>query len=143
MSVRLEKGWSSLAETIDADGVILGRLASHVAERLKDGEEIDIVNAEKAVISGTPDEVYDRYRERQESGTRESGPRHPKAPERIVKRTVRGMLPDGNDGREAFKRLTAYTGNPDDRDTADTSVKTADDLQGQEYVTVQDISENI
>ncbi|MDY6761628.1 MAG: 50S ribosomal protein L13 [Candidatus Nanohaloarchaea archaeon] len=132
-----------MADVIDADGRILGRLASDVAERLKNGEEVYIVNAEEAVISGTPEEVYGRYREKREAGSKESGPTFPAAPERIVKRTVRGMLPDGNDGREAFKRLTAYSGNPEDRETVDIDVKTAAELQGREHVTVQDVAENI
>ncbi|MDY6769789.1 MAG: 50S ribosomal protein L13, partial [Candidatus Nanohaloarchaea archaeon] len=136
-------GWSSLGEVIDANGMILGRLASYAAEQVKGGEDVDIVNAEQAVVSGTAEEVFDRYRQRRETGSKESGPTYPKAPERIVARAVRGMLPDGSDGREAFKRLTAYRGNPEDRETDDIDVKTADDLRGREYVTVQEISDNI
>ncbi|RLI06236.1 50S ribosomal protein L13, partial [Candidatus Bathyarchaeota archaeon] len=37
---------------IDASGLILGRMASIVAKRLLEGEQIEIVNAEKAVVSG-------------------------------------------------------------------------------------------
>ncbi|MDY6769080.1 MAG: 50S ribosomal protein L13 [Candidatus Nanohaloarchaea archaeon] len=132
-----------MAEVIDADGRILGRLASAVAERLKDGDEIHVVNAEQAVISGRPEEVYERYRQKRAAGSKESGPTYPKAPERIVKRTVRGMLPDGRDGREAFKRLKTFNGNPESRETTDIDVKTAEDLTGREYVTVQDVAENI
>ncbi|MDD1661988.1 MAG: uL13 family ribosomal protein, partial [Methanomicrobiales archaeon] len=38
---------------INADGMILGRMASILATRLLAGEEIAVVNAEKAIISGT------------------------------------------------------------------------------------------
>ncbi len=94
-----------MAETVvDAERMVLGRLASEVSRRLKDGEDVHVVNSESAVVSGRPEEIYQRYREKREAGNRESGPFFPKAPERIVKRTVRGMLPDGSDGRQAFKR---------------------------------------
>lgn len=129
--------------TIDADNAILGRLASTAAQELKDGEEVHIVNAEQAVVSGERDDIYEKYRGKRNAGTKESGPRFPKAPERIVKRTVRGMLPNGPDGREAFKRLRTYRGNPEDRDADDITVKTGDELRHREYVTVEDISNHI
>lgn len=132
-----------MAEVIDAEGLVLGRLASHAAERVKDGDEIDIINAEQAVVSGTPEDVFERYRERREKGSKESGPRFPQAPDRIVKRTVRGMLPNGADGREAFKRLTVYRGNPDDREADDTGVKSVHDLEGRKHVSIEEISQNI
>ena len=42
-----------MVTVIDGDGLLLGRLASMVARRAMSGEEIAIVNAEKAVISGS------------------------------------------------------------------------------------------
>lgn len=132
-----------MAEVIDAEGKILGRLASHVAEGVKDGDEIRIVNSEKAVISGTPEEIFEDYRERRGSGSKEKGPRFPKAPERMLKRTVRGMLPDNSDGREAFKRLKTYRGNPEGRETDDIDVKTVGELKGRKHVTLEKLSENI
>lgn len=132
-----------MAETLDAEGRILGRLASRIAETLKDGGDVEVVNAENAVVSGDPENVFQKYRERREGGTRESGPRFPKAPERILKRTVRGMLPDNADGRQAFKRLKTYRGNPDDAETVEADIKTVDDLQRRENVTLEEISHNI
>lgn len=132
-----------MAEVIDAEGRILGRLASYAAEKVVEGEEVDIVNAEKAVVSGAPDEVFERYRGRRKRGSRESGPRFPKAPERIVKRTVRGMLPKGSSGKEAFKRLKTHRGNPGGLEPGDNDVKTVEDLKGRKHVTLEEISENI
>lgn len=43
---------SNPATVIDAEGLILGRMATYVAKRLLKGEGIAIVNAEKAVLSG-------------------------------------------------------------------------------------------
>ncbi|MDY6773868.1 MAG: 50S ribosomal protein L13 [Candidatus Nanohaloarchaea archaeon] len=132
-----------MAETVDAEGKILGRLASYAAEKVKDGEELNIVNSEKAVISGTPEQVFGDYRERRERGSKEKGPRYPKAPERILKRTVKGMLPDNADGREAFKRLKTYRGNPEGRETEELDVKTVEELEGRKHVTLEQVSEKI
>ena len=46
-------------KVIDASECIMGRLASAVAKSLLNGEEIHIVNAENAVISGSKDMVFD------------------------------------------------------------------------------------
>ena len=46
---------------IDADGHILGRLATYVAKRALLGDEIIVVNAEKAIISGRKEMVFKRY----------------------------------------------------------------------------------
>lgn len=128
---------------IDADGTVLGRMASTAAAALKDGEEVHIVNAEKAVVTGRPEDTYERYRGKRERGNRDHGPHYPKAPDRIVKRTIKGMLPKSNDGRDMGKRLRTYRGNPDDLDADDVDVKTVDDLAGSRYVTIEEISDHI
>ena len=55
---------------IDAKNLILGRMASTVAKRLLDGEEINIINAEKAIISGRKDTTFDRYKRYIDRGSR-------------------------------------------------------------------------
>ena len=47
---------------IDAEGAILGRLASEVAKRVLRGEEITIVNAEKVIITGNRDWIIKTYK---------------------------------------------------------------------------------
>lgn len=128
---------------IDADGLVLGRLATTVAAALQDGEELHIVNAEQAIVSGDAEDVYQRYRDRRNRGSRDHGPFFPKAPERIMKQTLKGMLPDTAAGRQAFKRLRTYRGNPDGLEAADVEVKQAADLKGNQYVTLDDISNHI
>ncbi|MEM4593785.1 MAG: uL13 family ribosomal protein, partial [Zestosphaera sp.] len=44
---------------IDAEGAILGRLASRIAQLLKEGYEVYVVNAEKAVVSGEKQRVIE------------------------------------------------------------------------------------
>ncbi|MDD1671291.1 MAG: 50S ribosomal protein L13 [Methanomicrobiales archaeon] len=98
---------------IDADGMILGRMASILATRLLAGEEIAVVNAEKAIISGTKARVFSLYRHKRERGSRGWGPHFPRRPDHIIKRTIRGMVPYKRErGSEALKRVKVYVGVP-------------------------------
>ncbi len=98
---------------IDASNLILGRMASTVAQRLLKGEQINIINAEKAIISGRKDTTLDRYKRYVARGSREFGPRFPRRPDQIVSRTIRGMIPHTKmTGREAYNRLKVYIGVP-------------------------------
>lgn len=106
-------------QVFDAEGMILGRFASHIAkllienEKAGKGEEIYVVNAEKAVIVGSRDTILKRYRFMREVGTHRKGPFFPRMPDRILKRTVRGMIPYQTPrGRTAFRRLKVYLGVP-------------------------------
>jgi len=102
---------------IDASNLILGRMASHVAKRLLAGERIVIVNAEKAVISGSKKSIVEEYKDHVLAKRRlkdpEKGPKKIRRPDLIVKLTVRGMLPYKKPrGLEAYKRLKVYIGVP-------------------------------
>ena len=98
---------------IDADGLILGRLSTQVAKRLMSGEDIVIVNAEKAIVSGNKVQLLAHYKNRRERGTRNHGPFYPRSADMILKRTVRGMLEHRKpSGRTAYRRLKVYVGVP-------------------------------
>jgi large subunit ribosomal protein L13 len=98
---------------IDASGLILGRMASVVAKRLLLGESIVIVNAEKAALSGRRLSRVREARAFLEIGHPGKGPFHPRRPDQIVRRTVRGMLPHRlSKGQAAFKRLRVFLGVP-------------------------------
>ncbi|MCS7118525.1 MAG: 50S ribosomal protein L13 [Archaeoglobaceae archaeon] len=100
---------------INAEGHILGRLCSVIAKRLLNGEKIVVVNAEKVLITGNRAKVFQRYKEKYNRGSKEKGPYFPRHPERIFKRTVRGMLPwSSMRGREAYKRLRVFIGVPEE-----------------------------
>ncbi|MBS1194935.1 MAG: rpl13p [Methanomicrobia archaeon] len=102
-----------MAVVVNAEGMILGRMASLLAHRLMAGEEIAVVNAEKAVISGTKARVFAIYEKKRSRGSREGGPFFPRRPDHLVKRTIRGMLPYKREpGREAFHRVKVYVGIP-------------------------------
>lgn len=99
---------------LDASGQVLGRLASGVAKRLLDGEEVHIVNAERAVITGRREAILAEYQEKRRIGSQRKGPFFPKRADRILKRTVRGMLPYQRPrGRSALKRLRVHLGIPE------------------------------
>ncbi len=98
---------------IDATGLIVGRLASVVAQRLLSGEEINIVNAERAIISGSPEASLSHYQTMRAKGSKEKGPYYPKRPDMILRRTIRGMLPyKKSRGRAALAKLRVYVGVP-------------------------------
>ncbi len=100
------------ATVIDATGHVLGRLASIIAKRLLNGERIIVVNAEKVLISGKREAVFQRYAQKRNVGSHR-GPFFPRMPHMIFKRTVRGMLPYRQEkGKKALKNLKVYIGVP-------------------------------
>ncbi|HPY60044.1 MAG TPA: 50S ribosomal protein L13 [Methanospirillum sp.] len=100
---------------IDGDGLLVGRLASNVAKRALAGEEIAVINAEKAIISGNRARVLNNYKQKRQRGSREGGPFFPRRPDHILKRTIRGMVPYKRErGIEAMKRIRIYVGVPDE-----------------------------
>ena len=80
---------------IDAQGLVLGRLASTVSKRLLNGEEITIINAEKIIISGNKDFIYARYKQRVDrasiSNPRDLGPKYPRRPDDIFRQKLKSQ----------------------------------------------------
>ncbi len=100
---------------IDAEGLILGRMATYVAKRLLNGEEMVVVNAEKAVLSGKKSGKAADAKEFLGVGHPRMGPFHYRRPDKIVRKSVRGMLPFKQPkGKQAYKRLKVYMGIPAD-----------------------------
>jgi large subunit ribosomal protein L13 len=98
---------------INAQGLIVGRLSSIVAKKLLEGDEITIINAEKAVITGSKASTFMEYKQTVDRGTKEKGPYFPKRPDTILTRTIRGMLPYKTQrGKDATSRLKVYVGTP-------------------------------
>lgn len=100
---------------INAENLIIGRLASYVAKQALLGEQIDIINSEKAVITGDKQVLLEIYKKKLVMGTPYKGPFFPRTPDRILKRTIRGMLPYKQPkGRSAFKRIKCYISHPEE-----------------------------
>lgn len=129
---------------INAENKVLGRLASEVARRAKDGEEVHVVNSEAAVVSGDKEKVLADYKQKFDRGRRDRGPYFPKRPDNILKRTIKNMLPDGPDGRELRSNVKTYLTVPDRfEEVEEVDVKEGDDLKNMNYVTLTEISEHI
>ncbi len=131
---------------IDGEGLILGRLSSMVAKRLLSGEHIELVNAEKIVVSGAKKMIIAREKEFLNVGGHEKGPVHYRQPHRIVRKTIRGMLPHRKaHGREAFRRLKVYIGVPEEHEAAEkeTFEKIQASRLSKRYLTIGEIAENI
>ena len=134
---------------IDATGHIAGRLCSRVASEILRGKRIVVLNAEKAVLSGKRDTVIAEWKQRLELGSKVNpiyGPLHPRKPDNIVWRMVRGMVPKTKpSGKTAMNRLRVYMGVPEKY----VGVKTRkfDDAMARrpipQYVTIAQISKNI
>jgi len=102
-----------MVKIIDADGAILGRMCTIIAKRLLENEDIAVVNSEKAIISGKKSAIKTKYSMKRDLGTYRKGPFFPRMPDRLVKRTIRGMIPyQTSHGRAAFKKLKCYIGVP-------------------------------
>ncbi|HEX6252831.1 MAG TPA: 50S ribosomal protein L13 [Nitrososphaera sp.] len=102
---------------VDATNCIAGRMCSHVSKLLLQGNRVAIVNAEKAMLSGNRYKTIDSYKGHLEINSVTNpihGPFHPRRPDTIISKMVRGMVPKRKpDGMTAFKRLRVYMGVPE------------------------------
>ena len=111
---------------IDAEGLVVGRLAAIVARRLRGkhlpsytphvdcGDNVVIINADKIVLTGRKreDKVY-YWHTGYIGGIKERTARavlEGKFPERVVEKAVERMMPEGPLGRKQLKNLRVYAG---------------------------------
>jgi len=110
---------------VDAEGATLGRLAARIASYLRGkhkpiftpnidtGDFIIVINAEKIKLTGKKltDKVY-YWHTGYRGGLKAATPKEllEKAPERLIKDAVWGMLPKNRLGRQIFKKLKVYKG---------------------------------
>jgi len=102
---------------IDGTKSTLGRLASYVAKQALKGEEFKIFNCKDIIISGNKKSIAREFTEmRSRFGHSQKGPKHHATSEKIVKRTIRGMLPNFREGRGrvAFKNIMCYNEIPNE-----------------------------
>ena len=118
----VDRGWY----VIDAEGLVLGRLAALVANRLRGkhkpmftpnidcGDHIVVVNADKVSLTGNKRSQKTYYRHTGYPGGIKSttaeqtlGGKHP---ERVIEKAVQRMLPKGALGRQQFTKLHVYGG---------------------------------
>jgi large subunit ribosomal protein L13 len=102
---------------IDGENTVLGRLASYVAKESLKGEEVAVLNSEKIIITGNRKWINDEFtRKRKMAGSSQKGPKHSRPNFMIVKKVIKGMLPNYRTGRgrDAFKRIKCYEGIPEE-----------------------------
>jgi large subunit ribosomal protein L13 len=103
----------TLITLVNAEGLIVGRMCSKVAKRLLNGEEVIILNAEKAVFSGKKKSKVAEAHKFLEVGAPMRGPFHYRRPDRFLRKIVRGMVPFKQPkGKSAYKRLKVFMGVP-------------------------------
>ena len=110
---------------VDADGKTLGRLATEIARRLRGkhktiytphvdtGDYIVVINAEKVRVTGnkTKDKIYYTHSGYMGGLKQISFEKLiDKAPERVIERAVKGMLPKNSLGRTMYRKLKVYAG---------------------------------
>lgn len=102
---------------IDAEGAVFGRISSFAAKKLLEGDEVVIVNSEKSIITGNKKDIIGKYDElRKKGGHSLKGPRYSNVPNKMLKKAIRGMLPDHRKGigKQAIARLKCYDGLPEE-----------------------------
>lgn len=110
---------------VDANGAVLGRLATQVAQRLRGkhnplftphadtGDWVIVVNAEKITLTGRKMDQKMYYRHSGYiGGLKQMTAKEllAKKPEELVRSAVKGMLPKNKLGRRLFKKLKVYAG---------------------------------
>ena len=110
---------------IDADGAVLGKVATKAADVLRGknkptftphldtGDFVVVINAEKVVLTGKKETEkvmtsYSGFR----GGLKKFSPADVRAkhPERLLEKAVKGMIPRNRLGRQIFKKLKVYAG---------------------------------
>jgi large subunit ribosomal protein L13 len=118
----MERAW----HLIDADGKVLGRLATEIADILRGknkpiytphvdtGDFVVVVNARNIKLTGNKwaDKMYHHHTGYPGGIKSISAEKlHEKKPEEIIRLAVKGMLPKNRLGRKIFKKLKVYAGN--------------------------------
>jgi len=130
-----------MTKIIDGKDAVLGRLASYAAKEALKGEEIAIVNCEQVIITGNRKNIEENFKaKRSRVGSGQRGPKHSRLSHLIVKRAIRGMLPDHRSGRgrDAFKKIKCYPKVPKEFESSE---KIALESEKNKFIRVKDISQ--
>ncbi|MFH1057001.1 MAG: 50S ribosomal protein L13 [Candidatus Micrarchaeota archaeon] len=118
---------------INGEKAIAGRVLAFASKKLQEGEQVIVVNAEKAVFSGDAVNIVSRYkakRDIQNKSNPEHSPKYPVRPDLFLKYILRGMLPKKKaSGKKARGNFRAFLGMPAEFEgKAQKFYKTSDDL---------------
>ena len=134
---------------VDGTNCISGRLCSKVSKLLLQGNRVSVVNSEKVMVSGNKYEVIESYKDKLEVSSVTNpihGPFHPRRPDTIITKMIRGMVPKRKpSGMQAFKGLRVYIGIPDE--LKNSTMQTFDDAkitkQQSFYISMGDVAKQI
>lgn len=122
-------------------------MATFVAKQALLGQEVRVINVEKAIISGAKAKTIKDTQNERNRGTPAKGPFITKMPDRYVRKVIRGMLPYKiAKGAEAYKRILCYSGIPEEfKDSTTVEIKGAsfEKLPNLKYSTVGEVLKNI
>ena len=134
---------------VDATSCIAGRMCSHVSKLLLQGNRVAIVNAEKAMLSGARAKTIQLYKEHLEINSVTNpihGPFHPRRPDTMLTKMVRGMVPKRkSSGMTAFSRLRVYIGVPEEMKKAKMESFSDSKIRKPEsyYITVGEVAKEM
>ncbi|MBN1157444.1 50S ribosomal protein L13 [Candidatus Woesearchaeota archaeon] len=132
---------------INAENMLLGRITGFAAKKILLGEQVAVINCEKAMVSGRKYVVLEKYRQKLQRGSVRKGPFISKSPQMLVKRTIRGMVPFKMPrGKMAMKRLKCYPGLPDEfkgKEFVSFEKMNVSNLPSMNYVSIGTISKEL
>ena len=129
---------------INGENQIFGRICSFVAKQSLEGNEIVVVNSEKTVLSGNKKDIIQKYQTLSaKGGHSQKGPKYIKIPYQMLKRGIRGMLPEHRRGigKQAFMKIKCYDGVPEE--FKDKEMKQISKRLPNKYITLKELSEKI
>ena len=133
----------------DAENMVVGRLGAKAAKDAILGENVVIVNAEKAIITGKRRTVIEAFKEKHEIRTSynpRKGPFHERRPDKMVRKMLRGMLPwPTPKGKAAYKRIKVFIGVPKKYADSEKIVLEGAKYRSlkQKFITVGDLSHEL
>lgn len=129
---------------IDGNGAVFGRICSFAAKKALEGNDIVIVNSEKVIISGNKKDILKKYKIiKTKGGHSLKGPKYSRISYKMLKRGVRGMLPDHRKGigKQAFSRIMCYQGVPKEFES-EKMIKSKK-IKPNKYIELKQLSERI
>jgi len=100
---------------IDGKNLIAGRLASYAAKQALQGNDVQVINSEQVLVTGSQKDLVKKQRERQQRGHPYKGPFIPTREDRLLRRIIRGMLPfHYARGQTAYRKVKCYIGIPEE-----------------------------
>ena len=133
----------------DAENMVVGRLGAKAAKAAILGDNVVIVNAEKAIITGKRRTVIEAWKVKFNIRTSYKpwrGPFHHRRPDKMFRRMLRGMLPWPTPrGKAAYKRIRVYIGVPEQYAESEKIVLEGAKYRSltQKYITVADLSHEL